>query len=205
MNVSAMNAGRQRVLWTGVAPPAVDAAVGDRDGEVAILEWPYRQQDREELKRRGVPRLLLIAPKTAPPECTDCLEDWVRLPADEADLDARLLALVTRRPSHTIPTLDEDGVLRRDNELAFLPPFEHKLAEILIDNFGEVVPTAIIERKLDYQPDTRCPSLRVHLSRVRKRIAPFDLNISCIRAVGYMMHQDIGTAATPQRTNKSAP
>ncbi|MGO9874874.1 MAG: winged helix-turn-helix domain-containing protein [Acidimicrobiia bacterium] len=169
-----------------------------------MLEWPHRQQDREDLKRRGVPRLLLIAPTTAPPECSDCLEDWVRLPADEADLDARLLALVTRRPSHTIPTLDEHGVLRRDSEVAFLSPFERKLAEILIDNLGDVVPTTTIERKLDYQPDTRCLSLRVHLSRLRKSIAPFGLCISCVRAVGYTMHQDIGIAAPPQHANKSA-
>jgi len=202
-----MSAGPQHAPRTVDARPAVDAAFvdRDRDRDVVILEWPHRQHDRDDLKRRGVPRLLLIAPKTPPPECTDCLEDWVRLPADGADLDARLHALETRRPSHTIPTLDEHGVLRRDSQLALLPPFEHKVAEILLDNLGEVVPTATIERMLDYQPDTRCRSLRVHLSRLRKRIAPFGLTISCIRAVGYMMHRDVATAATPQRPDLSAP
>jgi DNA-binding response OmpR family regulator len=146
----------------------------------------------------------LIAPKTPPPECTDCLEHWVRLPAAEADLDARLHALQTRRPSHTIPSVDEHRVLRRDSQPALVGPFEHKLAAILLDNLGEVVATAAIERKLDYQPDTRRRSLRVHLCRPRTRIASFGLSISCIRAVGYMMHRDVAVAATPQRADRSA-
>jgi DNA-binding winged helix-turn-helix (wHTH) protein len=163
--------------------------------EVAVLEWPARQQDRAELARWGVPRLLLVAAENAPPHCIDCLEDWVRLPASEIDLRARLLALAARHPAHTRATLDQYGVLRRAGALVFLPPFEQALAQILIDNLGEVVPTAAIERWLDDELDVHSLALRVHLSRLRKRIAPLNLNISCIRNVGYMMRADVSAAA----------
>jgi hypothetical protein len=182
----------------GLTTPGSAAAVFDRESEVALLEWPARQADRAELARLGVPRLLLVTPKSAPPQCTDCLEDWVRLPASEIDMRARLLALAARHPAHTRPTLDQYGVLRRAGALVFLAPYEQALAQILMENLGEVVPTTAIEHWLDDKLDVHSLALRVHLSRLRKRIAPLGLNISCIRNVGYMMRADL-SAATPSR------
>ncbi len=40
----------------------------------------------------------------------------------------------------------------------------------------------------DYDPNR--VALSVHASRLRKRIAPLGLTITCIKKVGYVMHRD---------------
>jgi len=63
--------------------------------EVALVHWPAEEDRREELRRGGQPRLLLVE-KGAPPIPTDGLEDWIRLPADDIDLRVRVEALLDR-------------------------------------------------------------------------------------------------------------
>ena len=166
-----------------------DDFVDDESG-VAVLQWPERQDDVEDLARRGIPRLLLVAPKSAAPLCTDPLEDWARLPVDDADLRARLLTLAERQRARTPPTVDEHGVLRQDGTLVLVSPYEQRLAAVLIESFGQVVPTEVIERRLWTEFDPSRLALRVHASRLRKRVAPLGLNISCVVSVGYVMYRD---------------
>ena len=66
--------------------------------EVALVQWPAEQDRREELRRAGQPRLLLVE-RGAPPIPTDELEDWIRLPADDLDLRVRVEALRRRTDS----------------------------------------------------------------------------------------------------------
>jgi hypothetical protein len=166
-----------------------DDFIDDESG-VAVLQWPERQADVEDLARRGIPRLLLVAPKSAAPLCTDPLEDWARLPVDGADLRARLLTLAERQRARTPPTVDEHGVLRQDGTLVLLPPYEQRLAAVLIESFGRVVPTAVIEQRLWNEFDPSRLALRVYASRLRKRVAPLGLTISCVVSVGYVMYRD---------------
>jgi hypothetical protein len=167
-----------------------DAIVVDRETGVAMLPWPERQADLEDLAGRGIPRLLLVSPHSAPPACTDCLEDWVRLPIDDFDRRARLQTLAERHHNRTPPTVDEYGVLRQDDTLVFLSPYEQRLAGILIERFGEVRPSELIEQKLADDHNLSRVALRVHASRLRKRIAPLGLTITCIKEVGYVMHRE---------------
>jgi hypothetical protein len=51
--------------------------------DVVLVLWPDHASDLERLSAFGVPRLLLVAPEAPPPEDGDCLQDWVRLPADD--------------------------------------------------------------------------------------------------------------------------
>ena len=85
-----------------------------------------------DLARRGVPRLLLVSPASPPPVCTSCLEDWARLPVDDADLRARLDSLAEHQRAHAHPSVDEFGVLRQNGSIVFLSPREQAIAEILI-------------------------------------------------------------------------
>ena len=162
----------------------------DDESGVAVLQWPERQDDVEDLARRGIPRLLLVAPKSAAPLCTDPLEDWARLPVDDADLRARLLTLAERQRVRTPPTVDEHGVLRQDGTLVLLSRYEQRLAAVLIESFGQVVPTEVIERRLWNEFDPSRLALRVYASRLRKRVAPLGLTISCVVSVGYVMYRD---------------
>jgi DNA-binding response OmpR family regulator len=122
--------------------------------------------------------------------CTSCVEDWARLPIDDADLRARRDSLAEHQRAHAHPSVDEFGVLRQDGSIAFLSPREQAIAEILIANFGAVVRDETFAQYVFGEPDARRETLRTHTSRLRKRIAPLGLTISCIRNVGYMMHHD---------------
>jgi DNA-binding response OmpR family regulator len=132
----------------------------------------------------------LVSPGIPPPVCTSCVEDWARLPLDDADLRARLDSLCEHQRAHAHPSVDEFGVLRQDGSIVFLSPREHAIADILITNFGAVVRDETFAQHASGEPDTRRETLRTHTSRLRKRIAPLGLTISCIRNVGYMMHHD---------------
>jgi Transcriptional regulatory protein, C terminal len=167
-----------------------DAVVIDDESGVAMVEWPEGHEHLPDLDRRGIPRLLLVAPAITPPLCTDSLEDWVRLPVDESDLRARLSSLAERQRVRMTLTIDEHGVLRQDNTLVLLSPYEQRIAEVLIENFGTIVSREVIERRLWNEPDPSSIAMRVHISRLRKRIAPLGLKISCVVNVGYVLHRD---------------
>jgi len=122
--------------------------------------------------------------------CTSCLEDWARLPVADDELRARLDSLSEHRRAHAHPSVDEFGVLRQSDSLVFLSPREQAIAEILIENFGAVVRDETFAQQVFNEPHARRETLRTHTSRLRKRIAPLGLTISCIRNVGYMMHHD---------------
>ena len=162
------------------------------DGEsgVAMLDWPAHQGAREDLARQRMPRLLLVTPLSAPPICTDLLEDWIRCPADKDDTTARLRTLADRYRARTQPTVDEHGILRQGDTLIFLSPYEALLTAVLIEHFGEVVRSQILQQAIAEVSDASRLSLRVHASRLRKRIAPLGLTISCLRNVGYVMHRE---------------
>jgi hypothetical protein len=157
------------------------------DTGVEMLRWPEQQQQLEDLVLRGVPRLLLVAPGSPAPACTSCLEDWVRLPADDADLRARVGSLVAHSNVHARPTIDEFGILRRNGAFAIVPPGEHAIAQLLIADFGAVVRDEILERHVATDSNSPRTMLRTSL---RKRLAPLGLTVSCVRKIGYMMHED---------------
>lgn len=78
-----------------------------------MVRWPEERRRLDELRASRVPRLLLIAPEIAAPDISDCLEDWVRLPAEDRDVRTRLATLLARAGSgHARPTIDSDGLLR---------------------------------------------------------------------------------------------
>ncbi len=132
----------------------------------------------------------MVSPASALPPCTSCLEDWARLPVADDELRARLDALAEHQRAHAHPSVDEFGVLRQNGSIVFLSPREQSIAEILIENFGAVVRDETFAQHGFGEPDARRETLRTHTSRLRKRIAPLGLTISCIRNVGYMMHHD---------------
>jgi hypothetical protein len=65
-------------------------------GDIAILAWPRDADRADQLAREQVPRLFLVDSDADPPEHWDRLTDWVRLPADERDIEARLITIRRR-------------------------------------------------------------------------------------------------------------
>ena len=172
----------------------VIAAAATKD--VVILHWPEQADRIPDLERLGIPRLLLVEPESLPPASTSCLEDWLRLPVDDASLRARLVALAAHAQRHPmIPALDEHGQLSHRGEVVFLSVTDQRIAEVLVEQFGHVVSE---ETLLEHaQPDSRNDqTLRVNVSRLRRRIAPLGLAITCVRGHGYLMQQEVGQVAS---------
>jgi len=157
--------------------------------EVVLVRWPHEAERRARLEREGVPRLLLVEDGSAPPFVEDPLEDWVRVPAQELDVRARLdtLSLRSRRAAPALPTLDEDGVLRFQGGWASLPPVEARLTEILLERFGAVVSRDALARAGWPEGAPGRNALDVHVLRLRRRIAPVGLVIRTVRSRGYLL------------------
>ena len=53
------------------------------------MSWPAEEARRAELRSEGRARLLLLEDGVAPPPGIDDLEDWIRMPAGDLDVEAR--------------------------------------------------------------------------------------------------------------------
>lgn len=163
--------------------------------EVILVRWPAESGRREHLAGARVPRLLLVEDGIPPPGATDCLEDWIRVPATEADVRHRLEALMARAARHlaAIPVVDGDGVLRFGSSWVALPPVEARLAAALAERFGAVVGRETLARSAwpDAAPGRNV--LDVHVLRLRRRMIPVHLAIRTVRSRGYLLETlDVG-------------
>ncbi|MFP5317969.1 MAG: winged helix-turn-helix domain-containing protein [Acidimicrobiia bacterium] len=157
--------------------------------EVALLRWPDEQARRQRLSLVGGPRLLLVEDGAPPPPVLDCLEDWVRVPAAEEDVKARVDALATRRAAHhhDAPGIDSDGVLRYQGRWVSLPPLESRMLEVLLSRFGAVVSREALATAAWPDGATGRNALDVHVLRLRRRLEPMDLRIRTVRCRGYLL------------------
>jgi hypothetical protein len=166
--------------------PRVFRADGESQ-DVVVLRWPEQSDAVERLDRRGIARLLLVEPDSPPPESDSCLQDWLRLPATDIDLRARLRALELRASKHPArPTVDEFGQISHRGRALFLSPLDHRIAQLLVEYFGVVVHE---DELLDHvwPEGARSQALRVHVSRLRRRVAAIGLTVTSVRNVGYVM------------------
>jgi DNA-binding response OmpR family regulator len=159
--------------------------------EVVLVRWPRDEDDRARLRDAGIPRMLLVDGEAPPPEIGDELEDWIRVPADEVDLHARVEALERRARARTgdLPDLDDDGVLRYAGEWVPLPPVEARLTSALLERCGAVVSRDALGRAgwPDGVPGRN--ALDVHVLRLRRRLAPLGLAIRTVRSRGYLLER----------------
>lgn len=133
--------------------------------------------------------MLLVDGGSPPPTDLDDLEDWIRVPADEIDLQARIANLDRRAAARVtaLPDLDSDGVLRAGASWVPLPPVEARLTGALLDRFGTVVSRDALARAgwPDGAPGRN--ALDVHVLRLRRRVAPLALAIRTVRSRGYLL------------------
>lgn len=177
------------------------------DGEVVLLRWPTEDAERRSLAARGRPRLLLVGADGPAPVCEDPLEDWVRLPAPDDDVDARVTALARRTASLVPlerPVIDADGVVRLGERWAALPPVETRLMTALVGRFGAVVHRDDLAQAGWPEGLPGRNALDVHVLRLRRRIAPVGLVIRTIRARGYLLEVDQPSADHPSQEEDGA-
>lgn len=158
--------------------------------DVVLLRWPAEQARRDELHHNGCPRILLVEDGD-PPLPVDELEDWIRVPATDADLRVRVAGL-RRRVAQCIrplPELDGDGVLRLDGLWVSLPPVEARLTAALLDRFGAVVSRDNLARAGWPVGAPGRNALDVHMLRLRRRLSPLALAIRTVRSRGYLLER----------------
>lgn len=178
--------------------------------DVTMLRWPEEVGRRESLSRAGGPRLLLVPDGQEPPPVIDCLEDWIRVPAAESEVRARVDALAVRSqvhvhrgadpaghngngPGHTphlapaTPELDDFGVLRVGPAWVALPPLEARLTEALLERLGTVTSRELLVRAGWPSGAPGRNALDVHVLRLRRRLTPVSLAIRTVRSRGYLM------------------
>ena len=170
--------------------------------DVVLLRWPAESATRNRLSAKGEPRLLLVDADEAPPTVSDCLEDWIRIPAPEEDVRARVDALTMRRQAHehAPPGIDDDGVLRFRGAWVSLPPLEARLTAALLQRFGAVVGRETLIKSVWPGGSPGRNALDVHVLRLRRRIAPLQLVVRTVRSRGYLLE-----AAAPGKANGRAP
>jgi DNA-binding response OmpR family regulator len=156
--------------------------------DVVLVRWPEEDARLQQLRANGAPRLLLLNGESAPPDLTDCLEDWIRLPADDRDVRARVAALSSRATTdQAAPQVDGDGLLRNRGSWVALSPVEAALAATLADRFGAVVGRDTLARRAWPQGAPTRNALDVHMLRLRRRIASLGIEVRTVRSRGYLM------------------
>jgi len=157
--------------------------------DVVLLRWPIEEPRRQLLGEQGRTRLLLVEAGAPAPRCDDCLEDWIRVPADEADVRARVDSLSRRHAQHQVerPDLDPDGLLRFAGGWVSLPPVEARLMSALIERYETVVSREQLSRTGWPKGAPGRNALDVHVLRLRRRIAPLSLSIKTVRSRGYLL------------------
>ena len=123
----------------------------------------------------------------------DCLEDWVRVPVDEAEVQTRVRVLAGRADLHrsAVPELDEHGMLRFGTGWVSLPPVEARITSALVRRIGSVVARDELARSgwPDGAPGRN--ALDVHVLRIRRRVAPLGLAIRTVRSRCYLLEADV--------------
>jgi DNA-binding response OmpR family regulator len=159
--------------------------------DVVLLRWPAEQPRRDELERAGRARLLLLEDGALPPVTCDALEDWIRVPASEEDLRARVEGLNRRSTAQgsALPDLDDDGVLRLSGAWVSLPPVEARLMAVLLDRYGAVVSRDALARAGWPGGAPGRNALDVHMLRLRRRLGPMALAIRTVRSRGYLLER----------------
>jgi len=157
--------------------------------DVVLVRWPSEADRRRRLQHDGVPRLLLVEEGHPPPHPEDCLEDWIRVPADDVDVRLRVDGLSARSSQHVTetPDLDPDGVLRFSSVWVSLPPVEARLTRALVDKYGAVVGRDALAKAGWPEGAPGRNALDVHVLRLRRRLATVGLSIKTVRSRGYLL------------------
>ncbi|HUP85699.1 MAG TPA: helix-turn-helix domain-containing protein [Acidimicrobiales bacterium] len=178
--------------------------------DVVLVRWPAEADRRTRLQAAGSARLLLVDEGHRPPHPDDCLEDWIRIPADEVDVRVRIEGLSRRAARHVtnVPDLDPDGVLRFADAWVSLPPVEARLTRALVDRFGTVVGREALARAGWPEGAPGRNALDVHVLRLRRRLTTVGLSIKTVRSRGYLLEaaeptQSVGMASAPPAAGSS--
>lgn len=159
-----------------------------------------------ELRRLGFDAPILVM--TARSEIDDKVglldlgaDDYLVKPFDLRELEARLRALIRRTCGHATSTfrignveMDLAGLQASAAGVAIvLGRREFRLLKILVTNAGHIVPKERLMNQLfNFDEDVSMNALELHISRLRKKLEPANIEIATVRGVGYLAGQTAG-------------
>jgi DNA-binding winged helix-turn-helix (wHTH) protein len=159
---------------------------------VELLQWPADADRREELRRDGRPRLLLVGPGVYPPAISE-LEDWVRLPADERDVYVRLQRLSHLAVDDPLGpgdvVVDDHGLVSWRGGRVALPDTEAAMMRLLIEEPGRVVTREQLMAVAWPGGGRQAHSLDSRVFTLRRRLDRIGLVLDTVRNHGFVLSE----------------
>ncbi len=154
---------------------------------VTVVDWPRERHVVEHLASLGLPRLLLVAEGAEPPYVDVLLADWLRLPAEERDLASPAGRTAPAGGAGGDPRIRWRRSPLVPGGLGPLSPIEYTVATVLVERFGRLVSDDDLAARAWTGSPPGGAALRVHLTRLRRRIEPIGLEIRTVRSRGHVM------------------
>jgi two-component system OmpR family response regulator len=170
--------------------------------DVVTLAWSTDSADLAQLVADGRPRIFLVPESAAPPEIDHDLVDWIRMPADDRDLQARRRTLARRAAAgHHRFRLDQFGRLHYGDLWVMIhSSVERGLLASMLPRIGQVSSFEELFGAGWSNGNASANALRVQMTRMNRRIAPLGLAVRGVRNVGYVL-DDVRFAPPSLRVN----
>lgn len=184
---------------------SADALISAANFDLVILDLNLPQLDgldvlRRMRARRNQAPVLILTARGLPDERVRGLDlgadDYMVKPFDIGEFEARIRTLLRRQAGLRTATVefgrltyDQNGrSFSVDGALLDLPTRERGLLELLIKRAGKVIARdAIIQSLTELEGELSANAIEQYVSRLRKRLAPFDLTVKTARGIGYYL------------------
>jgi len=159
---------------------------------IEVLHWPSQERRRRLLASLGEPRVLLLAPGSAPPSVIDDLEQWIPEAADPVAIVRGVTNLQHRiLTTRAEPVLDDDGLVRFRGRWVAVSDAQLPVVEYLIRNFRRLVTHDELARIYrDNGGGTTDAARRNFVRRIATRLAQIGLRLHIVRKRGVILTDD---------------
>jgi hypothetical protein len=158
--------------------------------DVRLVRWPDEATFREELAALAVPRILILDEHVSPPTPWEEIEDWVRTPVAQAELELRATTVARRADLRERPWLDADGLLWFRDRWAVVPRGQGPVIEALAANFGRVLRDEEIRRVFESSANSiHAEAVKTSMRRVSDLLGPLGLTLERVRGSGYLLER----------------
>jgi two-component system OmpR family response regulator len=184
---------------------SADAVAASTDFDLVILDLNLPEMDGLDVlrglrHRRSTSSVLILTARGSLDQRIRGLDlgadDYMSKPFDVPEFEARVRVLLRRRAGlHAAQVsfgeISLDTVTRTVSAAGVtldVPARELRLLETLLMKAGKVVAKqAIIDSLADFNDDLSANAVEQYVSRLRKRLAPYDLTVRTARGLGYYL------------------